>query len=385
MGKAPLKIIGLGFIYMYFEAMAKRVEDVSELYSEDCEVVFVDLTRLNNLDHETYPVVKLHGRSDVREYFKSVSTQLSTIELKIKTYDSLRILNEGSSILLSLTGEVFWSGTKAYNFTQTFILIPREKDDNVFDIANSVFRITTDVANKGEKLRKFNNTPRTKPKVKHYSAMSNSSPFIPASNQYQNRYNWNGYTGAMAEGSMPFYPQNGAPDYNQGFSQYAPQSQYAYYNSHNSYMNGNAKGISSNGHTYSRYSDKKYSHNNGKNSSEPSSNETTRTNSKNSSSTPNTSNQSQVSYRKATYYPVHVNNTQNLPEDRIKESLEKEFGTIMKITNGENYLVVDFEKPVNQAACLNMGKLTIEGVGITFEKKHNQRKSRSNTGDSVAQ
>lgn len=381
MGKTPLKIIGLGFIYLYFETLAKNEQDVAQLYSDTCEMVFVDLTRLNNLDHETYPVVKLHGKDAVKEYLTSIKGQLSTTELKIKTFDSLRIPGSDASILLSLTGEVIWSGTKTYNFTQTFVLSPTKLDDNVFEVGNSVFRITTEVVNKGERTKKYTNAPRTKPKAKHYSGMANTSPFIPASNQYQNRYNWNGYTGAMAEGSTPFYPQGMRTDYNQNFSQYSPQqNQYGYYNNnHNSYMNSNGK----NGNGYSRYSDKKYNYNN-KNSSDPSSNENTRASSNNSSSVTNTNAQSSPNHRKVPYYSVHVNNMENIPEDVIKETLEKEFGTIMKITTGENYLVVDFEKAIDQTACLGKGKLTINGVDITFEKKYNQRKQRSNTDDSAA-
>lgn len=214
MTKVTLKVIGLGFVFMYYEALNADPTKVSQFYSDSSDVVFVDVAKLDDQEHETYPVVKLHGKNAIKEFFESTKIQLSTTKLKIKTFDSQNvsgIFSSSSTILLSLTGEVMWKNTNVYNFTQNFLLSTTEDDKQVYEISNSVFRITTEITHKSfvntRTNRKTNNLQaRSKSKNDHYN--NNSTSFTPEDRIYQNKYNnWNANnSGVIDNGNMGLFP-----------------------------------------------------------------------------------------------------------------------------------------------------------------------------------
>ncbi|SMN18411.1 similar to Saccharomyces cerevisiae YNR051C BRE5 Ubiquitin protease cofactor [Maudiozyma saulgeensis] len=362
MTKLSLKVIGLGFVFMYYEALNKDPAEVSQFYSNISDVVFVDIAKLDDQEHETYPVVKLRGRNAIKEYFESIKTQLSTTKLKIKTFDSQKvsgISSSNSTILLSLTGEVMWKNTNIYNFTQNFLLTTTEDDEQVYEISNSVFRITTEITHQSfvetRTSKKISNTQtRLKSKNEHYN--NHSSAFVPGNSTYQNKYNnWN--NGVMENGNMGVFPQHMMNEYYQ-YQNLVPQ-QYGYYNS-NSNMNMNS---------YNRYSGKKYSNNGNSNYD--------RNNSRNTSN-----NSTYNNYHKESKYDnshtVFVRNTRDITEEQIKNSLEKEFGVINKITTGENYTTVNFDIESSQSKCLLKGKLDIDGEEVSFDKDQTQGRQTSN-------
>lgn len=235
MVKPSLKTIGLGFIFMYYEALSKDLEKVSNFYSEKSDMIFVDmekLHKLHKLENETYPVVKLNGRDSIQDFLTKFCLELSSIKLKIKTFDFQKITKNPLIILLSLTGEVFWKDTMVYNFTQTFVLSSIDKDEQVFEITNSIFRITTEISsNLNNKNDKNLIKPTSHSKYYNHSDLNNTAPFVPSSDfQYQNRYNWNNNSNGtyLNANNTRFYQQNITDDYNQMFHGYMPQ-QYGYY------------------------------------------------------------------------------------------------------------------------------------------------------------
>ena len=122
-----------------------------------------------------------------------------------------------------------------------------------------------------------------------------------------------------------------------------------------------------NNNTYNRYSGKKYNSNNNSNSE--------RNGSRNAS---NDSTHNNYHKKNSNNYSVFVKNTRDLTEEQIRNSLENEFGTIVKITTGENYTVIDFDNENSQSNCLSKAKMNIDEEEVVFEKRQNQRRQSSN-------
>ncbi|KAG0669962.1 hypothetical protein C6P45_003126 [Maudiozyma exigua] len=344
MSKVSLKVIGLGFIYMYFEGMKKNPEKVANFYSEESEVVFADVSKLDGQSHDTFPVVKLHKKDSIKEYFQTNSSQLKSIKLKIKTFDCQSISGHANSILLlTLTGEVIWDSTQAYNFTQTFILKNLKDAEEVYEVSNSVFRITTDVTTPSTSSTTTNNkcrnasNGRTKTKNEHYNNSMNNT-----NNNYsrnRNSGNMNNYENAANNNNVMFYPQNMMMNEYYQYPNYIPTN----FNYYNANMNN-----------YQRYSGKKYN---------------SRYERYNERGSNGHESNNENNLKKVNYYSVNVMNTRDMTEDQIRHTLEKEFGPIGKITTGENFTIVGFENSSSEIECLAKKETTIDGSVITFEKK----------------
>ena len=342
MTKVSLKVIGLGFTYMYFEGMKKNPGKVSNFYSDDSEFVFVDVSKLDGQFHETFPVVKLHNKASIKEYFDTNSTQLKSTKLKIKTFDSQSITGDTNSILmLTLTGEVIWDSTQAYNFTQTFILKNLKDEEQVYEVSNSVFRITTEVGALPSTTNKYRNVSygRNKSKNEHYNNNSNGHY-----SRNRSSVSMNNYEDAANNNNVMFYPQNMMMNEYYQYPNYIPNN-FGYYNAN----------MDNNTNNYPKYSGRKYSNSRYDKTNERNSNNHT-TNKDNNRN-------------KINYHSVHVKNTRDLTEDQIKDTLENEFGPIGKITTGENFTIVGFENSSSATNCLAKKENTIDGSVITFEKQ----------------
>ena len=320
--------------------MKKSPEKVSNFYSDESEFVFVDVSKLDGQFHETFPVVKLHNKTSIKEYFEINSSQLKSTKLKIKTFDCQSIVGETNSLLLlSLTGEVIWDSTHAYNFTQTFILKNLKDEEQVYEVSNSVFRITTEVLAHSSTSNKYRNTlnGRNKTKNEHYN--NSNGNYL----KNRNSVSINNYENAANNNNVMFYPQNMMMNDYYQYPNYIPNN-FGYYNAN---MDNN--------NNYSKYSGRKYSNSRYDKNNKQNPNSYTSNNDNNR--------------KKITYYSVHVKNTRDITEDQIKDTLEKEFGPIGKITTGENFTIVGFENSSSATNCLAKKENTIDGVVIAFEKE----------------
>lgn len=73
------------------------------------------------------------------------------------------------------------------------------------------------------------------------------------------------------------------------------------------------------------------------------------------------------------YYPVFINGTYGIDDEALKNTLNKAFGTVVKINSGENFAVVDFQTYNSQVAALEMKKMMIQGFEISIERKTSKK------------
>ncbi|CCF57473.1 hypothetical protein KAFR_0C04820 [Kazachstania africana CBS 2517] len=85
------------------------------------------------------------------------------------------------------------------------------------------------------------------------------------------------------------------------------------------------------------------------------------------------------------YFPIYVNNTIGLKEDELKNTLIKEFGPVMKVTNGDSFAVVDFQLQSSQSEAIERKKLIVNDVEISLERKTSKKSSSSQNGFSNTQ
>ncbi|SMN21610.1 similar to Saccharomyces cerevisiae YNR051C BRE5 Ubiquitin protease cofactor [Maudiozyma saulgeensis] len=69
------------------------------------------------------------------------------------------------------------------------------------------------------------------------------------------------------------------------------------------------------------------------------------------------------------YYPVYINGTQNTKPELIRNKLIKEFGPVMKMNTGDNFIVIDFQLESSQKEAIDTKKITVDGTEFTLERK----------------
>ncbi|CAB4255439.1 similar to Saccharomyces cerevisiae YNR051C BRE5 Ubiquitin protease cofactor [Maudiozyma barnettii] len=69
------------------------------------------------------------------------------------------------------------------------------------------------------------------------------------------------------------------------------------------------------------------------------------------------------------YYPVYINDTQSIKPELIRNKLIKDFGPVMKMTTGDNFIVIDFQLESSQKEAIDTKKIMVEGTEFTLERK----------------
>lgn len=81
------------------------------------------------------------------------------------------------------------------------------------------------------------------------------------------------------------------------------------------------------------------------------------------------------------FFPIYIRGTAGLKEDRLRNTLETNYGPVKKITMAENFSVVDFELQKSQTEAIETKKITIDGIEIYMERK-TIKKSPTSTASS---
>ncbi|CCH61561.1 hypothetical protein TBLA_0F00170 [Henningerozyma blattae CBS 6284] len=136
--------IGYSFLQVYYQRMSKDPSKVSSLYSNTAEITHINYQLTSKHDGEILPTIKIIGKDNISSFFTRNNKKVCDLRVKI---DSLDFQNTGvghESILLLVTGEMFWTNTPAYRFCQTIILAPIQPNSLVYEATNDVIRFMPD-------------------------------------------------------------------------------------------------------------------------------------------------------------------------------------------------------------------------------------------------
>ncbi|AMD20581.1 HDL163Wp [Eremothecium sinecaudum] len=77
------------------------------------------------------------------------------------------------------------------------------------------------------------------------------------------------------------------------------------------------------------------------------------------------------------YYPIYIRNTGGITNKELTESLEREFGTVIKISAQDSFAVVDFEDPQCQQDAIRMNALKINNTTVYIGPKTEKKRGPS--------
>ncbi|GMM55971.1 Bre5 protein [Maudiozyma humilis] len=84
------------------------------------------------------------------------------------------------------------------------------------------------------------------------------------------------------------------------------------------------------------------------------------------------------------YYPVFLNGTDVVNKDELKTQIIKEFGPVMKMSRGDNFVVIDFQLESSQREALEKKKVSVGGVELVLERKTYKRNAARDAAQGAA-
>lgn len=179
---ASVQEIVYAFLQTYYQRMKSNPSKLSNLYSSTAELTHINYTQItsstihqctsndndndsndkntsnntNNID--MIPTIKLTGRDNISKFFTRHENKVNTLKIKLDTCDFQTMGAAHKNILIVVTGELFWDGTPAYQFCQTFVLIPIGKNSDIYDISNDIIRFIPDTFKEIQMINEDNPT-----------------------------------------------------------------------------------------------------------------------------------------------------------------------------------------------------------------------------------
>lgn len=340
--------IGHSFLNTYYERMNKDPSKVSALYSNTAELTHINYQIEINKESDIVPTVKLTGKENISKFFTRNNKKVCDLKVKIDSCDIQTTGSSRESIIILTTGELFWTGTPTFRFCQTFVLECIEENKEAFDITNDIIRFIPDifeqyVAKPVESKSEVNEKTilEDEPTSNSVERSSKELQLIAIKKDTKENVSLLQSTKEAQEVvSTPASISSPVPVKMSWASKLAAIEQ------------KNFQEVSENSKTKIS-SEKK--------STDINRNENTSRNSKKK--------QTFSTINKDGFFPIYIRGTADVSEDKLRKTLEREFGFIMKMTYADNFAVVDFELQKSQTDALEKKKLRIEDVEVYLERK----------------
>lgn len=155
---ATTQEIVYAFMQTYYQRMKENPTKLANLYSNTAELTHINYNQITTINHEDtakfsiLPTIKLIGKENINKFFTRHSDKVQNLKVKVDTCDFQSTGITHKSILIIITGELFWTNTKTHHYLQTFILTPVSKNSEIYDISNDVIRFIPTKSHKHEKI-----------------------------------------------------------------------------------------------------------------------------------------------------------------------------------------------------------------------------------------
>lgn len=155
---ATTQEIVYAFMQTYYQRMKENPTKLANLYSNTAELTHVNYNQITTINHEDnskfsiLPTIKLIGKENINKFFTRHSDKVQNLKVKVDTCDFQSTDIAHRSILIVITGELFWINTKTHHYLQTFILTPVSKNSDIYDISNDVIRFIPNKSHKHEQI-----------------------------------------------------------------------------------------------------------------------------------------------------------------------------------------------------------------------------------------
>ncbi|GCE98080.1 hypothetical protein ZYGM_004789 [Zygosaccharomyces mellis] len=384
---ATIQEIGYAFLETYYHRMNKDPSKVSCLYSATAELTHTNYQVEFAPNSDTLPTVKLTGKENISKFFTRNNKKVSDLKVKVETCDFQTTGPSHSGILILITGEMFWTGTPTYRFVQTIILAPSSYKDT-FDVTNDVIRFMSDnllpEVDVGEEAKKqeepvkepVKESPREPQQKQEVNREQESNTKLVRDEKQQEKEaskKENEETKEeekKVEDSKDPKPQGKETSKEIPQESLSPQPTQPQQPVRISW----ASKIAANGDS-SKTSTGELQYN-GTAVKKPIDGKSDLSNRKDINSrtdrTDKTVNKKKTVFstvNKDGYYPIYIKGTAGIREDRLKDTLEAEFGTVMKVTNADSFAVVDFENQKSQMDALDRRQLTVDNTEVVMGRK----------------
>ncbi|GAV54258.1 hypothetical protein ZYGR_0AK07600 [Zygosaccharomyces rouxii] len=393
---ATIQEIGYAFLETYYHRMNKDPSKVSCLYSATAELTHTNYQLDFTPNSDTLPTVKLTGKENISKFFTRNNKKVSDLKVKVETCDFQTTGSSHSGILILITGEMFWTETPTYRFVQTIILAPSGYKDT-FDVTNDVIRFVSDnllpdTDVEGE-TKKQEEQPVKEPIKEPVKEPVKDLPKEPESKQELNREQENSNTKlgrderqeekeaskkaneeTKQEEKKVEEPKENSKSQNkestkensqEAVSEQPTQPQQPVRVSWASKIAANGDSSKTNTGEYNGTAVKKPI------DGKPDLSNRKDINSRTDRADRTLNKKKPVfsTVNKDGYYPIYIKGTAGIREDRLKDTLEAEFGTVMKVTNADSFAVVDFETQKSQMDALDRRQLTVDNTEVVMGRK----------------
>lgn len=137
--------IGYSFLQTYFHRMNKDPSKVSALYSNTAEITHINYQVNFSHEDDILPTIKIIGKDNISSFFTRNNKKVCDLRAKIDSIDYQNTGSKHESILLLITGEMFWTNTPSYRFCQTIVLTPINSNSSCYEVTNDVMRFLPDI------------------------------------------------------------------------------------------------------------------------------------------------------------------------------------------------------------------------------------------------
>lgn len=380
---ATIQEIVYAFLQTYYGRMRMEPSKVANLYTKAAEATFVNYGQVNfeRLDFKEtiLPTVKLTGRDNVNKFYIRNQRNVRDLKIKIDTCDFQTTGQSHQNILIMIVGELFWTNTPTYQFTQTFILIPASKNNELYDISNDILRFIPETYKEIEIIQEPNSDVRVEETQEVKEAEDVKEESVAETVPLRK---WKGKNEEEGEESGKEEKEEEEKIREDQHSEHSKLSEskkstleekvpihasppvkmsWAAKLGTMDVNRENKKAIISKPIESTKKDSKKEKKNELGTRKE---NVTGRTKKKN---------------QKEASYPIYITRPEKLSVDEIKIVFEKEFGPIVKLTSGENFAVVDFQSQTSQNNAIERRKVTVRGIHLSIEKKTSKKPVVANT------
>lgn len=136
-----------GFLQAYYQRMKTDTVRMSNFYATTAELTHINYQIDADMDQDVLPTVKVTGKDNISKFLIRNAKKVSDLKVRIDFCDfqsTVSGIEAKKGILIVVFGEMFWTGTPTYRFSQTFILMPTSYSNTVYDVTNDILRFIPD-------------------------------------------------------------------------------------------------------------------------------------------------------------------------------------------------------------------------------------------------
>ncbi|EDO18737.1 hypothetical protein Kpol_1028p9 [Vanderwaltozyma polyspora DSM 70294] len=380
--------IGHLFLKTYYERMSKDPSKVSALYSNTAELTHINYQLDFKEDLITVPTVKITGKENISKFFTRNNKKVCDLKVKIDSCDIQSTGVSRSGVIILTTGELFWTGTPTYRFCQTFVLERIENNANALDIVNDIIRFIPEPSYEYQ-IQPSNSV--TSNKVENQVAIeetvTKSNDIDVEESKKDSAIEVSREDSEIIQNEIDKSDEKTEPKDSTSFTEASTELEIANTTDDSTTSVSGSSPVPVKISWASKLASVEHKTTEQPSNKDDSSDETKQKASidkkssefgskENNNSRSNKKKQMFSTVNKDGFYPIYIRGTAGVSEEKLKSTLEKEFGTVMKITNADNFAVVDFELQKSQTEALEKRKIKVEDIEVHLERK-TLRKSTS--------